>query len=49
MDGRRPIVASRHGMVAAAHALAAQVGARVLGQGGNADDAAVATAAVATA
>jgi gamma-glutamyltranspeptidase/glutathione hydrolase len=45
MDGRRPTVASVHGMVAAAHALAAQAGARLLAQGGNAFDAAVATAA----
>lgn len=45
MDGRRPTVASRKGMVAAAHPLAAQAGAGVLSKGGNAFDAAVATAA----
>ena len=29
--GKRPTIASRHGMVAAAHPLAAAAGARVLG------------------
>src|SRR5579864_927397 len=43
--GKRPTIASRHGMVAAAHPLAASAGARILGNGGNAFDAAAATAA----
>ncbi|PTM39641.1 gamma-glutamyltransferase [Bosea sp. 124] len=45
MQGRRPTIHSRHGMVAAAHPLAAQAGARLLIQGGNAFDAIAATAA----
>jgi gamma-glutamyltranspeptidase / glutathione hydrolase len=45
MDGRRPTITSRHGMVAAAHPHAAQAGARILASGGNAFDAAAATAA----
>ena len=42
---RRPLIYSNGGMVAAGHPLASQVGARILAQGGNAVDAAVATAA----
>jgi gamma-glutamyltranspeptidase/glutathione hydrolase len=45
MEGKRPSVASRNGIVAAAHPLAAQAGVRLLAQGGNAFDAAAATAA----
>ena len=45
MHGGRPTIASTRGLVAAAHPLAAQAGASLLAQGGNAFDAAAATAA----
>lgn len=45
MHGRRPTISSTKGVVAAAHPLAAQAGARLLSSGGNAFDAAAATAA----
>lgn len=41
---RKPAVQSRHGLVAAQHRDAAEAGAKVLAQGGNAMDAAVVTA-----
>src|SRR5205807_9892199 len=45
MRGGRPTISSVRGVVAAAHPLAAQAGAALLAQGGNAFDAAAATAA----
>lgn len=45
MDGRRPTISSMNGIVAAAHPHAAAAGARILGHGGTAFDAAVAVAA----
>ena len=45
MDGKRPSVSSLRGIVAAAHPQAAQAGAAILRGGGNAFDAAAATAA----
>ncbi len=45
MDGRRPTVSSLRGIVAAAHPQATQAGAAILRAGGNAFDAAAATAA----
>ncbi len=45
MNGLRPTLFSRHGVVAAAHPQAAQAGAAMLMSGGNAFDAAAATAA----
>jgi gamma-glutamyltranspeptidase/glutathione hydrolase len=45
VDGKRPSVSSLRGIVAAAHPQAAQAGAAILRAGGNAFDAAAATAA----
>ena len=44
-DAYRPVVMGRNGMVCAGHPLAAQAGIHILQQGGNAMDAALATAA----
>ena len=44
-ESNRPVVMGRNGMIAAGHPLAAQAGMAVLQRGGNAVDAAIATAA----
>ena len=44
-EANRPVIMGRNGMVAAGHPLAAQAGMAVLQRGGNAVDAAIATAA----
>ena len=44
-ESNRPVIMGRNGMVAAGHPLAAQAGMAVLQRGGNAVDAAIATAA----
>lgn len=46
MHSRRSMVVARRGMVAASNPLAAQAGLRILQEGGNAADAAIATAAM---
>ena len=46
MDGKRPTVSSRHGIVAAAHPLAASAGAKMLARGGKGADATAALSAV---
>ncbi|MEO1289150.1 MAG: gamma-glutamyltransferase, partial [Chloroflexota bacterium] len=43
---RRSMVVARRGMVSASNPMAAQAGLRILQQGGNAADAAIATAAM---
>src|SRR5450755_948255 len=48
MNGKRPPISSLHGVVACSHPLAAQAGARLLAQGGNAFDAIAASAAALT-
>ena len=45
-DAHRPVIMGRNGMVCAGHPLAAQAGVSILQRGGNAFDAAIATAAV---
>ena len=44
-ESNRPVIMGRNGMVSAGHPLAAQAGMAILQKGGNAIDAAIATAA----